>query len=200
MPKTLADKFREWLKRQPDNPEADALANFLDDDTETPKEPIVADFTSTPEYKKLMAKIEAQDKALAAQDKALATFTASQSTHAADKALAKLAHKITPAQKPALLALFMQAAQDDADATTVTFSVEGQEKPFEGSRVDALLAVFSTLGDIKLTEELLDDSQHATFGADSAGTMPGGKKPTQGDGLNPNKLAENYKKQMMEGK
>lgn len=182
---TLADRFREWLKRQPDNPEADTLANFLDEDTDPPKEPIVADFTSTPEYKKLMAKIEAQDKALA-------TFTASQSTHAADKALAKLVGKITPAQKPALLALFTQAAQDDADEATVTFSVEGQTQPFTGNRVDALLAVFSNLGDIKLTEELLGD-EHATFGA-------GEKKPAQGDGLNPNKVAENYKKQMMEGK
>lgn len=200
MPKTLADRFREWLKRQPDNPEADALANFLDDEPETEKEPIVADFTSTPEYKTLKAQldaqakqVEAQAKQVEAQAKQLATFTASQSTHAADKALAKLVSKIIPAQKPALLALFTQAAQDDTDAATVTFSVEGNDKPFEGSRVDALLAVFSNLGDIKLTDELLDDSKHATFGA-------GTDKPAQGDGLNPNKVAENYKKQMMEGK
>ena len=190
MPKTLADRFREWLKRQPDNPEAEALANFLDDDgstlDNTGKETPTVDFTQTPEWKALQKKI-------ADQEAQLATFTASQSTHVADKALAKLARKITPAQKPALLALFNQAAQDDADAATVTFSVEGQEKPFTGNRVEALLAVFSEVGDIKLTDELLDDSKHATFGA-------GDSKLAQGDGLNPNKVAENYKKQMMEGK
>lgn len=184
MPKTL-DTFKSWLKRQPDDPEAARLAAFLDDD-EGKKDPLVADFTSTPEYKTLKAQLDAQTKQLA-------TFTASQSTHTADKALAQLAGKITPAQKPALLALFAQAAQDDQDATMVTFSVEGEAQPFTGSRVDALIAVFSATPALVLTTELLDDSKHVAFGA-------GGKKPADGDGLNPDKVAQNYKKQMMEGK
>ena len=192
MPKTLAERFKDWLKRQPDNPEAAELANFLDDDNDsegsnlrkTEKEPATVDFTKTPEWIALQKK-------LADQEAQIASFAKSGTAHAAQQALAKLKGKTTPAQKPALLALFTQAAQDDADGELVTFSVEGQEKPFEGSRVEALLAVFANLGDIKLTEELLD-GEHATFGAGD------GKKPSD-DGLNPHKVAANYKK-MMEGK
>lgn len=191
MPKTLAERFKDWLKRQPDNPEAAELANFLDDDNDSEdaklrkpeKEPIVADFTQTPEWKALQKKI-------ADQEAQIASFAKSGTVIAAQQALAKLKGKIVPAQKPALLALFTQAAQDDADGELVTFSVEGQEKPFEGSRVDALLAVFSNLGDIKLTEELLGE-EHATFAA--------GDSEQKSKGVDPYQTAQDYKKQM-EGK
>lgn len=189
---SMMDKFKAWLKRQPDDPEAAKLAEFLDnqdDDSLTSNEgPIlrkvgVIDFSSSPEYQALKAKLEAQEKQLA-------TFAISQSSQTAQKALARIEGKVTPAQKPALLAMFTQAAQDDADAQVVSFSVEGQDKPFEGSRVEAMLAVFSGLGDISLTTELLDKDEHATFAA---------SKKEASKGLNPYDVAENYKKQQ-EGK
>ena len=192
MPKTLAERFKDWLKRQPDNPEAAELANFLDDDNDsedaklrkTEKEPTTVDFTQSPEWKALQKKI-------ADQEAQIASFTKSGTVITAQQALAKLKGKIVPAQKPALLALFTQAAQDDADAAIVTFSVEGQEKPFEGSRVDALFAVFANLGDIKLTEELLDDKEHAAFGAGD------GKNKATGPKTDPYTTAANYHAQQM---
>ncbi len=191
MPKTLAERFKDWLKRQPDNPEAAELANFLDDDNDgedsnlrkTEKETTTVDFTQSPEWKALQKKI-------ADQEAQIASFTKSGTVIAAQQALSKLKGKIVPAQKPALLALFTQAAQDDADAAIVTFSVEGQEKPFEGSRVDALLAVFSNLGDIKLTEELLSE-EHATFRARDA--------EQKSKGVDPYAMAQDYKNKL-EGK
>lgn len=191
MPKTLAERFKDWLKRQPDNPEAAELANFLDDENDgedsnlrkTEKETTIVDLTQLPEWKALQKKI-------ADQEAQIASFTKSGTVITAQQALAQLKGKIVPAQKPALLALFTQAAQDDADAAIVTFSVEGADKPFEGSRVDALLAVFANLGDIKLTEELLGE-EHATFAAGEAGQKRAG--------LDPYEVAQDYKKQQ-EGK
>lgn len=192
MSKNTAKKFWQWLSRQPDNPEAQALAEFLDDEGSSlhddegstlrhddTKDLKLADFTKSPEW-------IAVQKKLADQEAQIASFAKSGTSHTADKALAKLVGKITPAQQPALLALFTQAAQDDTDAAIVTFSVEGQAKPFEGSRVDALLAVFAGQGDIKLTEELLDDSKHATFGAKGKDAVPT---------MNPYTMAAEYDKQ-----
>jgi hypothetical protein len=174
MPKNLADKFKSWLQRQPDDPEAAALADFLDDDND--KEPTIVDFTQTPEWKALQ-------KQLADQEAQIAKFSALNATKTAEQAVAKLKSKIVPAQRPALEALFTQLAKDDAsDAQAVTFSVEGQAD-FTGSRVEAALAFFSAAGDLVLTTETLKDGD-ATFSADS-----GKKKPVV---IDPQKIHDNY--------
>lgn len=186
MPKTLAERFKDWLKRQPDDPEAEKLAKFLDEDTDTEKEPTTVDFTQTPEWKALQAK-------LAEQDARLAKFSAETATKTAEQAVAKLKSKVTPAQRPALEALFTQLAKDDAaDAQTVTFSIEG-EADFTGSRVEAALAFFGGAGNIVLTAETLDDdSDAAKFAA--------GGKDAKDTGLNPYQVAQDYKDKQKGGK
>lgn len=178
----LMEKFKAWLKRQPDDPEAAALAEFLDDDDD--KEPTTVDFTKTPEWAALQKQIADQ----AAQ---IAKFSALSATQAAEQAVAKLKSKVAPAQRPALEALFTQLAKDDAtDAQAVTFSIEGQAD-FSGSRVEAALAFFGATGDIVLTTETLKDGD-ATFNADS-----GKSKAVV---IDPHKIHENYLNALTGGK
>jgi len=179
--------FLGWLRRRTDDPEAAELAEFLeglDTDNDTDKEPTTVDFTKSPEWLALQKKI-------ADQEAQLAKFSAETATKTAEQAVAKLKAKVTPAQRPALEALFTQLAKDDAaDAQTVTFSVEG-ESDFTGSRVEAALAFFSATGNIVLTAETLDEEK-ATFNADSSK-----KKPVE---IDPQKIHENYLKNQMGGK
>lgn len=186
---TALERFKAWLKRQPDDPEAAKLAEFFDKDDDDPeKEPKVADFTQTPEWKALQKKI-------ADQEAQIANFTKTGAARSAELAVAKLKGKIVPAQKPALLALFTQAAQDDADAAVVTFSIEGQADPFKGSRVDTLLAVFGATPGIVLTTEILEDNDDAAKFA--AG---GGKKEGAAVTLDPQTIHDNYHKAQTGGR
>lgn len=188
MSKSTAKRFWQWLSRQPDDPEAKALADFFDSTDDDPeKEPATVDFTQTPEWKALQKKI-------ADQEAQIANFTKTGAARSAELAVAKLKGKIVPAQKPALLALFTQAAQDDADNSVVTFSVEGAE-PFKGSRVDTLLAVFGAAPGIALTTETLEE------GDDAAKFAAGGGKGTGGGAqIDPQAIHDKYYKAQTEGK
>lgn len=185
MPTTL-EKFKAWLKRQPDDPEAATLAEFLDDDpTPLTSKVGVIDFTATPQFKALQERLETQAKQIA-------EFAAARSGEKAEAIVERLfvAGKLLPAQRAAATALFSRAVQDDEDAQTVSFCIEGQAD-FKGNRAAALEALFSALPGISLTEEKLGDS-HVVFS-----DRREDKKST---GLNPYAVAEDYKKKQMGGK
>jgi hypothetical protein len=83
------------------------------------------------------------------------------------------AKKALPAEKPALVAAFAQAAQDDAANPAVVTFAEGKT----GSRVEALKAVYEARPAHQLTEEMLKTGEGAAL-FNKGETDKGGKPMT----------------------
>lgn len=131
------------------------LAVFTADDFAPAPTPV--NFADTPEAKALNAKIAALEA------KATADFAASVAKDAAAFADQMVTEsRAYPAEKPALIAAFMQAAQDDArDGAKVTFT-SGSDT-LSVSRVDTLKAVYASRPVHALTIEQITAGAHGVL-------------------------------------
>jgi hypothetical protein len=145
-----------------EKPEAIAAFADLTGEAEKPTEPAKKPVEGeTAEFAAIRERAEKAEKSL---------VEASAKAWAASVVSAK---KALPSEEASLIALFTQAALDDAKSpATVTFSAGKDAKT--GTRVDALKATYEARTAHSLTEELIDDAQaSALFNREGEGKKPG---------------------------
>jgi len=167
---TPLDKIKALLGLAGVTPEkADAVLAAANFSVSEPSAPV--NFSDSPEYKAMTARLDAQK---AEVDAHKAAFAAQSALAIQRDAAAFATEQVTslrafPAEKDVIAAAFAQAAADDAAApVTVTFGAGDADK---GSRVDALKALFNARTPHTRTVSQVAQSAAAVFTASADKTV-----------------------------